>query len=246
MNHQAKTVEQYRERIAELEHELDEMTVALTHAWDQLVPFLQEAPRQAGSAQNLAPIIHAVMAASDTAYGGIYLFQDDVWSGIPDTRVLPADLCAQLKAEALSDKPVYFLNESGKTDGDLHWLFAPVTADNQVVGAIGIGNRETEHTFNAADHRILSRMAERVAGQIVAAQLARSHEREAAVRREMQIASMIQDSTQPTSPPRIPGVEVASFWQPARQVGAGSSLPAYCHSAGTARRLKPGQSVENH
>ncbi len=39
------------------------MTIVLTQAWDQLVPFLQEVPTQAETVQNIEPILHTVAAA---------------------------------------------------------------------------------------------------------------------------------------------------------------------------------------
>jgi sigma-B regulation protein RsbU (phosphoserine phosphatase) len=69
------------------------------------------------------------------------------------------------------------------------------------------------------DARVLARMTERAASQIVAANLAESQAREAQIAREMQIASLIQRSIQPATEPKLPNVQVAAHWRPAATVG---------------------------
>ena len=61
----------YRKRIAGLESDLDEMTVALAQAWDQLVPFLQAAPTQATSTLDIVPVLESIIAAIDARMGAV-------------------------------------------------------------------------------------------------------------------------------------------------------------------------------
>lgn len=206
-------------RLEALESELEDMTAALTLAWDQLAPFLQDEPSHTGVAQTFEPIMHALMAAADTEAGGIYLFEDDEWHGFPGGILLSSDLQQQLKALTNYGETLICQNNCAENNADLHWVFAPVITENVHVGAIGIGSRERERAFTAADKRILVRMAERAAGQLVSAQLAKSREREAAAQHDLEIASMVQRSTQPLAPPQTSQIDLASFWEPARQVG---------------------------
>lgn len=213
-------VEHYLQRIKALETELDEMTVALSQAWDQLVPFLQDSPEQtaAGTVSDLTPIIHAVMAGADAEFGVIYLF-DGEWSSVPETLTLSAARKRYLR-DTLQEGSTLQWEENPPDEAlRIHWVFAPIIADHQIIGSIGVGTAQEARSFTAADLRIVARMAERVSSQIVAAQLALSRQREALAEREMQIASMIQRSIQPCTPPELPNMQLASYWQPARSVG---------------------------
>ncbi|MBZ0300730.1 MAG: hypothetical protein K8J31_13355 [Anaerolineae bacterium] len=75
MQPETETVRHYQARITQLEVELDEMTVALSQAWDQLVPFLQEVPPQADSQTAILPIIQAALAAVDADLGASICFR---------------------------------------------------------------------------------------------------------------------------------------------------------------------------
>ncbi|MBZ0300729.1 MAG: GAF domain-containing protein, partial [Anaerolineae bacterium] len=85
----------------------------------------------------------------------------------------------------------------------VRWSFAPVIAEQQVVGAIGVGLSHSERAFTAAEVRIIERMAERAASQIATARLKRSREREEQTRHEIDISSKIQRSIQPVHAPQI-------------------------------------------
>lgn len=199
-------------KIQRLERELDEMTAALSQAWDQLVPFLQELPAQAETAQDIVPILQAVTAAADTHLAGIYLFETDEWISVPERVPMRVALIHQL----ISRDEIAF---APTADSAVRWAFAPVMVEGRSLGALGIGTTDRDRTFTAVDRRIIVRMAERAGNQIVAARLAHSREREALIQREIQIASDIQQSIQPEAPPRLDHIDIASFWKPAREVG---------------------------
>lgn len=188
------------------------MTQALSLAWDQLVPFLKATPQQADSAGDIAPTIQAAMAAADTGCGGVYFFSDDEWLAFPEIIPLDPATRRHLRQHLTSHAPLQCTSAD-----NTQWLFAALVADQQVIGAIGIG--DPNHPFTAVDLRIITRMAERAASQITTSQLALSREREAAALRDMEIANNIQRSIQPDSVPRINGVQAVSYWQPARMVG---------------------------
>jgi len=206
-------------RIAELERELAEMTIALSQAWDQLVPLLQATPQQAASTQDSAPILEAIMAAIDVRMAGVFLVKGKEWFSIPQNIPLPPALNDLLNTPGQPAKP-FLMPQLLKWDGvETQWLFMPILIEQQIVGAIGVGVESGGHIFTAVDARILERMTERVANQIIAAALAESRLREAQAARELQIANHIQRSIQPVSGPLVPGLQVAAHWQPARTVG---------------------------
>ncbi len=211
--------ETYLQRISELEQELDEMTDELSHAWDQLVPFLKDSPVQTELSHDPKLIIQAAMAAVDTELGGLYLFESDDWFSVPDNVYLQPALRGTLKSDLKADETFQWQTDQLMPFKVTQWLFIPVITDQKVIGAIGVGSHNQQRTYNAADLLIVRRMAERAASQIESTQLARSREREAKTLQEMQIASMIQRSIQPARLPQISGLQMAPFWEPAKDVG---------------------------
>ncbi len=209
------TIEQYEQRIATLEAHLDEMTVALTHAWNQLVPFLQNAPNPDATG-DLEPILQSVIAAVDVPRGGIYLLETQEWITQPHELPTHPDLKAYLQKVASEVPFSWRFYEAGRAEW---WLFAPIITDDEIIGYIGIACDDGLREFTEAERRILVRMSERAAGQIGALKLAEMRQREAAARRELEIASHIQRSIQPKTAPSVPGLQVAFYWEPARQVG---------------------------
>lgn len=205
----------YQNRIQALEHELDEMTGALSHAWDQLVPFLQEIPSETEKAKDIEPILYTVSAAVDTEIAGVYLFETDEWFTVPEPIPLPADFKQRLMSIS-SEQTFTFMSKTGQ---HLFTAVAPVICDSAVIGVLGVGTSKPERTFTAVDLRIVKRTAERVGNQIAAAQLARFREREALRLRELQIANDIQQSVQPSDDPQDQRVQLASYWNPAKTVG---------------------------
>jgi serine phosphatase RsbU (regulator of sigma subunit) len=212
-------IARYQQRIETLESDLDQMTAALSQAWDQLVPFLQKAPEQTGddASQDFTVVIQAAMAGADAEFGAVYLFPG-AWISVPETLTL-SDARKQLLHDTLREDAPLQWDEKLSQDRHIQWLFAPILLDHRVVGGIGIAHSQDERLFTALEHRILARMAERIANQIVASELVLSRQREEAAAREMQIASMIQRSIQPKSNPQYSALRMASFWEPAKRVG---------------------------
>jgi serine phosphatase RsbU (regulator of sigma subunit) len=205
----------YQSYIQRLEAEIDDLTAALSQAWDQLVPFLQEVPVQAETASDIAPILQAVAAAADTEMAGVYLFEQDTWIAVPDSPALSATAQQQLRMMCCETTVDLQL-----TDARLfHWTFTPIRTEDRMLGILGIGTNDVQHAFTAVEKRIVARMAERIGSQIAAAQLARSREREALHAREMHIAGTIQQSIQPETLPQSHCLQLAAYWQPASQVG---------------------------
>jgi serine phosphatase RsbU (regulator of sigma subunit) len=207
--------EHYKQAVEHLERELDEMTAALTQAWDQLVPFLQEIPAQPEMSQNIIPILEAVALALDSEQAGLYLFESGTWFSIPDVLHFTDAFMAQM-VSITHEQTINLRTTAGR---DEHWAFAPIVSEKRIVGVLGTGIHYDERHFTAVELRILTRMAERIGGQIAVAQLAQFREREAVQAREMQIANQIQQSVQPTESPQSQRIRLASYWQPAKEVG---------------------------
>lgn len=199
------------EQIKQLEAELDEMTVALAHAWDQLIPLLQsESTSDANPEWEIVPLLESILAALDAEIVLVYLYDDREWLLVPAQYSLTPDI--KKKVEQVDKQAVYYHDKS--TD----WAFIPIITENTTAGVVGVAT-DGKRELTSVEVRIVERMAERFANRIVATQLAISREKEAALRRELEIAHSIQRTIQPTNMPGIHGIEVATFWLPAQQVG---------------------------
>ncbi len=202
-------------QIEKLERELEEMTAALTLAWDQLVPFLQAAPAAVETTRDIEPILHALAAAADVELAGALLFAADEWFSVPVPVALSAESVQQV-CGITQERAVSLTTESGQTQ---HWACAPISSEQAIIGVLGVGTRNLQRAFSAVELRIVSRMAERVGSQLAVAQLARIREREALLAREMQIANEIQQSIQPREAPCAAYLDMAAYWKPAKEVG---------------------------
>ena len=210
----------YLAKIRKLEAEIDEMTEALARAWDQLVPFLQDTPQQASSAQDITPILEAIMAAVDTPVGAIYLAKHDQWLTYPEDLVMQDALQNQFLRFQDKTTEIYLTDIPAWHISDLtDWMFMPMSIDDDIIGAIGVGHIDKKKTFSAYDRQLLRRMTERATSQILATNLAESRAREARLAHELQIANLIQQSIQPSKPPPLKYLDIASYWLPARSVG---------------------------
>ncbi|MBL8165508.1 MAG: hypothetical protein JNJ61_26230, partial [Anaerolineae bacterium] len=210
-----KDAKYYETRIQALEHELEDMTVALSHAWDQLVPFLQDIPSQTETAQDIEPILYTVAAAADAEIAGIYLFKTKQWYSVPEPFSPSAELLQRFPS-ITKEQSIEFVAGDGR---QVFAVFAPVISESQVIGVLGAGTYNPHRSFTVVDLRVIKRTAERIGQQIAAAQLAHFREREALRLHELQIANDIQQSVQPENAPLDQRIQMASYWKPAKLVG---------------------------
>jgi sigma-B regulation protein RsbU (phosphoserine phosphatase) len=210
-------------RIQELEQQLDEMTAALTQAWDQLVPLLEARPQQAESSEDIVPTLEGIMSSVEAQMGMIYLMpregKPEEWFLLPHDPIAAHELRRKL-VKLHEQRQTFVITDVPIWNGELYqWVCMPMIVDHDVVGVIGVGVHDAQRTFTALDARVLARMTENAASQIIAASLKRSREREEQVKREIEIAGQIQRSIQPDTNPIIRGLEVAGYWQPTSTVG---------------------------
>ncbi|MBX3082887.1 MAG: SpoIIE family protein phosphatase [Anaerolineae bacterium] len=210
-------------RIKQLESELEEMTVAVVHAWDQLAALMNASPQATNPTQDAVSVIEAIMTAVDAELGAIFLIERE--DSPAQYFVIPSNIIdAQAMLQRLGDlhnlAAILTVNHLPIWNGSFSdWLFAPIRVNQDVVGVVGVGHGNDQRKFTASEARILLRMTERAAGYIAASSLALSHEREQRLAHEMEIAGLIQRSLQPLGLPNSFGVDVAAHWQPAQNVG---------------------------
>ncbi len=205
----------YIEKNKKLEQELEEMTIALSQAWDQLVPFLQDIPEATQVEKDNIPILQAISVASESDFVGIYLFEEERWFTYPEYIEPTEEFLNELKSTTTDRVMDFELHVGGKVTSAI----TPIISENKIIGVLGVASVDVNRSFTAVDFRILHRMAERFGSQIAVSQLAQLREREALQAIELQIANDIQQSVQPTIFPDDKTISMASFWKPAKEVG---------------------------
>lgn len=202
-----------------LQRELNEMTVALSHAWDQLVPLLNDAPKRADTSADILPILQSIMSAVDAPMGAVYwASRDDTppeWYAVPSQALTMISFLPYVEALAGRRVPVALTSVSPYNGETTPWWFTPLWVDGALAGAIGVGFADPRRELSALELRLLSRMNERAAGTLLATRLQESRAREAQIAHEIQIAGLIQRSIQPLRLPYMATVDLAAHWQPA-------------------------------
>ena len=99
----------------------------------------------------------------------------------------------------------------------------PLVSQGELVGMLNLGPRLSEQEYSTDDLRLLSDLAIQAAPAVRVAQLATQQQIEARERerleQEMRVARVIQQTLLPQSVPEIPGWQIRSHYEPAREVG---------------------------
>jgi phosphoserine phosphatase RsbU/P len=99
----------------------------------------------------------------------------------------------------------------------------PVNGNNQIIGVLAAGDRETREGgiggFEQNELRLLSLFANQVGIALENARLHREALEKQAMERDLELAATIQRDILPKTIPTIEGIEIASLARPARQVG---------------------------
>lgn len=102
-------------------------------------------------------------------------------------------------------------------------LVVPLVSQGELIGLINLGARMSEQDYSTDDRKLLNDLASQAAPAVRVAQLARQQQAEARERermeQELQVARLIQQTLLPHELPSVAGYEVASYYQPAREVG---------------------------
>jgi serine phosphatase RsbU (regulator of sigma subunit)/anti-sigma regulatory factor (Ser/Thr protein kinase) len=102
-------------------------------------------------------------------------------------------------------------------------LVVPVVSHGDLVSLLSLGPRKGGRSYNAEDRRLLHRLATQAApalrlAEVMRVQAAQASERER-IAQELRVARLIQQQFLPTTLPEIPGWNISSYYQPAREVG---------------------------
>lgn len=206
----------------QLERELESMTAALAHAWDQLVPLLAAVPQSTSTSTDVVSLLESVLTALDTPIGAVYLDEQNdraaAWYVTPSHALSQSEFEPYMVRFSGQQRVTTFHNVSLYSGNTIVWWFVPLYVESRLAGALGVGFEGSEHELTASELKLLARMYERMAGALVASHLEQSRAREARIAHEIEIAGLIQRSIQPLIYPQIPSVQLAADWRPAATV----------------------------
>ena len=117
----------------------------------------------------------------------------------------------------LDSPAVRALQESGVK------VVVPLVSQGELIGLLNLGPHLSEQEYSTDDRRLLNDLAVQAAPAVRVAQLARQQQAEARDRerleQELRVARVIQQTLLPGSVPDLPGWQIWSHYQPAREVG---------------------------
>ena len=102
-------------------------------------------------------------------------------------------------------------------------LVVPLVSQGELIGLLNLGPRLSQQEYSADDRKLLSNLSTQTAPSVRVAELVRQQQREAQERerieQELKVARVIQQTLLPKTLPKLPGYDVAAYYQPAREVG---------------------------
>jgi serine phosphatase RsbU (regulator of sigma subunit)/anti-sigma regulatory factor (Ser/Thr protein kinase) len=102
-------------------------------------------------------------------------------------------------------------------------LVVPLVTHGELVGILSLGPRLSEQEYSREDRKLLDDLAGYAAPAVRVAQLVQQQKAEVQERsrleQELKVATLIQQQFLPKELPKLPGWDVAAYYQPAREVG---------------------------
>ena len=102
-------------------------------------------------------------------------------------------------------------------------MAVPLVSQGELVGLLNLGPRLSEQDYSTDDRALLNDLSTQAAPALRVAQLVREKriqeiERER-IEQELRVARLIQQTLLPKEVPELPGWQISSYYQPAREVG---------------------------
>ena len=175
------------------------------------------------------------------------LFRRDGRKALGAEAPAVAEPARQIEAPDLAIAPndpilAYLTNVSGEVEVellDLHFpalqamkaanvkLVVPLVSQDELIGLLNLGPRLSQQEYSADDRKLLSDLSTQTAPSVRVAQLVHQQQREAQERerieQELRITRLIQQTLLSKTLPKLPGYNVAAYYQPAREVGGVST-----------------------
>jgi serine phosphatase RsbU (regulator of sigma subunit)/anti-sigma regulatory factor (Ser/Thr protein kinase) len=102
-------------------------------------------------------------------------------------------------------------------------LAVPLVSQGELIGVLNLGGRLSQQDYSVDDRRLLDTLATQAAPALRVAQLVREQQAEAREReriaQELRVARLIQHTLLPKALPELQGWQLATHYQPAREVG---------------------------
>lgn len=98
-------------------------------------------------------------------------------------------------------------------------LLVPMRFHQSVTGVIAVVNRVDGMPFHEADMNLLQALSDQASAAVYYAGLRDSLDEKKRIDHDLSLARQIQSSLLPTELPKFPGLEIAAFNQPAKQIG---------------------------
>ncbi|MGI9571311.1 MAG: SpoIIE family protein phosphatase [Desulfobulbia bacterium] len=217
----------------DLDSELDKKAYHLRTLSDisQEIFFLKE-PKEI-----LPKLLLMVMGSYGSIRGLVFLL-DEAQAALEASNQRGADISLQVElAQLISsngkfmtgiDQPIH-LNAAEVLRGDnvfLNFLtlnefvlFNPMKFKNKLIGGLALGEKLLGEPYNADDLELLNTLVNQGAISVENARLQQEHINQERLHRELEIATDIQLSFLPSKQTVAQGLDLAAFFQPAREVG---------------------------
>ena len=98
-------------------------------------------------------------------------------------------------------------------------LAVPLIAQEKLIGLLALGPKLSGEVYTSWDRELLSALSDRATASITIGQLVSQVKARERVAQELKVAQGIQTSFLPEVCPRLPGFDIAAYWQSAREVG---------------------------
>jgi serine phosphatase RsbU (regulator of sigma subunit) len=102
-------------------------------------------------------------------------------------------------------------------------LLIPLVSQDEMVGVLSLGKRNSGQPYSVDDRRLLSILAGQAAPALQVAQMVQRQQAEAlhrqSVEHELEVARLVQMTQLPAQPPELPGWRFTAFYRPAAAIG---------------------------
>ncbi len=184
------------------------MTTLLQKFWERLT-----GPGQRAAQAKTPPVAERPRPVAPPALAGLEVAPDDPLIGHFQSVPHPVEM-GKL---ALDSPALHALKQAGVQ------AIVPLVSQGELIGLLNLGPRLGEQDYSTDDRGLLDHLATQAAPAVRVAQLVRQQQIEAQARErlenEMRVARLIQQTLLPQGVPKLPGWQVAAYYQPARAVG---------------------------
>jgi len=218
----------------DLDSELDKKAYHLKTLSDisQEIFFLKEP-------KDILPKLLLMVMGSYGSIGGFVFLLDEAQAAVEvsnqrgaDTNI-QAELARLVKNNGLKfmigiDQPIQLITDGVKREDNIFLdflisnefvIFSPIKFKNKFIGGLALGEKLLGEPYSVDDLELLNTLVYQGAISVENARLQQEHINQERLHRELEIATDIQLSFLPSNQTLVQGLDMAAFFQPAREVG---------------------------